>query len=84
MATGAYDDIYIYNVEGNNIKNTKEVHDILGGEKGTYINTEGTITRPYVSDIITVAKTFSFLDPTTRPYIHDATINNTVKVAIAG
>lgn len=85
MACGAFDDIYIYNVEGQHINHNNEAHDILNRPRGTFINVEKNGERvPFVVDVITVSKNFSFLDPTTQPYIFDNTINNTVKLSIVG
>lgn len=84
MACGAYDDIYIYNVEGEHIKSNKEAHDILGRPHVSYVNTIEGDNCDYVVDVINVDKNFSFLDVTTQPYIYDATENWTVKVARRG
>lgn len=84
MACGAYDELYIYNVEGKDINKDKEVHKIFAENLvGQYVNTQ-TKNAEYVVNTITVNKNFSFLDVTTQPYIYDATINNTVKIARQG
>ena len=84
MATGAYDDLFIYNVEGAHIKNSVEVHEIFGKERGIYINTEKGDNVPYVTDVVSVPKTYSFLDASTQPYIFDQTMNWYVKIARVG
>jgi len=84
MATGATDELYIYNIEGEHIKNTAEVHDILGKPRGTFINTQSGDNTPYVTDIVRVAKTFSFLDVTTQPYIFDKNMNWDVHISRIG
>ena len=70
MACGAQDKLYIYNVDGENIKNTIEVHDIFG-KPGQFINTYKEYETPYVTDIVQVNKDFSFLNKTNQPYIYD-------------
>ena len=84
MATGAYDDLFIYNVEGAHIKNNVEVHEIFGKERGIYINTEKGDNVPYVTDVVSVPKTYSFLDASTQPYIFDQTMNWYVKISRVG
>ena len=84
MACGAYDDLYIYNIEGNVINHNAEVHDLFGQPRGTFINTEKGKEVGYVVDNITVNSNFSFLDASTQPYIVDNTVNNTVKLATKG
>ena len=84
MATGAYDDLFIYNIEGAHIKNIIEVHEIFGKERGIYINTEKGDNVPYVTDVVSVPKTYSFLDASTQPYIFDQTKNWYVKISRVG
>lgn len=84
MACGAYDDLYIYNVEGEHINQNNEAHDILGRPHVSYVNTVQGDDCDYVSDVITVNKNFSFLDVTVQPYVYDATENWTVKVSRKG
>ena len=84
MATGAHDELYIFNVDGDNINNESEVHDILGKERKTFINTEEGDNTTFVSDIVEVDKNYSFLNPETQPYIWDATQNWEVKIARRG
>ena len=83
MACGANDELYIYNIDGDNIKNNIEVHNIFGSNQRIFINTE-TKNYEYVSDIINVNKSFSFLDVTTQPYIFDKTKGWYVKVSRQG
>ena len=84
MATGAIDDLYIYNVEGKHINKNNEVHGIFGKPKGTFINTLKGDNVSFVKDTVTVDKNFSFLDASTQPYIYDATRGWEVKIARRG
>lgn len=84
LACGAYDEIYIHNVEGTKIKSNVEVHELFGKTQRTFVNTERGDNTPVIVDKITVNKNFSFLDASTQPYIYDKTINNTVKIAQVG
>lgn len=83
MATGAMDQLYIYNIEGENIKSTIEVHDIFG-KPGQFVNTSKNDNTPYITDIIEINKNYSFLDVTTQPYIYDKSKNWYVKIAKQG
>ena len=84
MACGAHDNIFIHNIDGNVINNNKEVHELFGQPQMTFINTVEGQHFDYVIDTIKVKPYFSFLDKYTQPYIYDATINNTVKLATVG
>lgn len=84
MATGASDNLYIYNVEGKHINKNNEVHAIFGKSPGIFVNTLLNDNTPYVKDTITVNKNFSFLDVDTQPYIYDATKGWEVKISRRG
>ena len=84
MASGAKDDLYIHNVEGEHINHNIEVHNILNRPQGSFINTVEGDDCDYVSDVITVSKEFSFLDVTTQPYIYNATKDWNVKISRRG
>ena len=84
MATGATDELYIYNVEGEHINKNTEVHEIFGKPHGIFINTEKGDNVPYVTDVVAVPKTYSFLDVTTQPYLIDATMNWDVHISRVG
>jgi hypothetical protein len=83
MATGAMDLLYIYNVEGTHIKSTIEVHDIFG-KPGQFVNTYKNDRTPYVTDIVEVPETYSFLDVTTQPYVYDKNNDWFVKISRIG
>jgi len=83
MATGAMDELYIWNVEGNIINKYMEVHAIFGSHDYNFINTS-IINVPFVSDTITVNENFSFLDSNYQPYIFDKTKNWYVKISKQG
>ena len=83
MATGAMDLLYIYNIEGEHIKSTVEVHDIFG-KPGQFVNTYKNDNTPYVIDIVEVPETYSFLDVTTQPYVYDKNNDWFVKISRIG
>ena len=83
MATGANDELYIYNIEGKRINKNSEVHSIFGTTPNNFVNTS-VINTPFVKDTVIVDKNFSFLDVTTQPYVYDKTQNWFVKISKQG
>lgn len=83
MACGAQDKLYIYNIEGNNIKHTIEVHNIFN-KPGQFINTYKNDNTPYITDIVQVNKEFSFLNKTNQPYIYDGNKNWYIEISRQG
>ena len=83
VATGAYDELYIYNINGKVINSSKEIHSYFNVEQETYVNVgpEG-IVKPIVSETLTVSKDFSFLN--NMPYIKNNTQKTTVYLATMG
>ena len=53
LACGAQDDLTLHGIKGSTVFEGKEIHDLLGIEKGTFFNTQvGGNTGPGVSEII--------------------------------
>lgn len=82
MATGAMDDLYIYNIEGKHINSNNEVHSIFNIPPKTFINTQIGDNIPFVKDTIIVSKDFSFL--INQPYIYNKTRNWNIKISRRG
>lgn len=83
-ACGAYDNLYIMNVQGLLINNSTEIHKMFG-KNGGYINTEkGGATAEPVVDVVTVPKSFSFLNENQQPYIMDMSNGQTIKISRYG
>ena len=83
-ACGAHDSIFVKNINSGAIKDNVEVHAMFGVPTKTFINTQNGSVKDPISVTIPVDEKFSFQNEATRPYIYDATINNTVKVSLAG
>ena len=80
VACGANDNLIVMNIGDNS---NKEVHQLFGSNGG-FINTvRGQNYEPVVG-VVTVNKSFSFLDENTQPYIVDKTTNHTVKISKKG
>lgn len=83
VACGAVNEIKIMGINGNIINSNKEVHELFGVEAG-FVNTiKGAEVDPVV-DVVTVNKSFSFLDENTQPYIYDITNDVTIKLSKKG
>ena len=84
VACGAHDELYIQGIEGKKINSNTEVHQLFG--KGIqFINTvKGDEKVAPVTEVITVAKSFSFLDEATQPKIYDKNSKQTIKLATRG
>ena len=83
-ACGAHDSIFVKNINSGAIKDNVEVHAMFGVPTKTFINTQNGSVKDPISVTIPVDEKFSFQNEATRPYIYDATIDNTVKVSLAG
>jgi hypothetical protein len=83
MASGANDELYLHQVNGNVINQSVEVHKIFGSESRGFINTE-IKNYPYVEDLVTVSSSFSFLDPNCQPYLENRTKGNKVYISRIG
>lgn len=85
VACGAHDELYVKNINSGVIKDDVEVHELFGTTKDTFVNTEaGAQVFKAVTARKTVAKTFSFLDPETQPYIYNKTKDLTVRISKKG
>ena len=84
IACGAYDELYVRNINSGVITDDAEVHALFGVAPQQFINTSGSEYRTPVSVSKTVSKSFSFLDPATQPYIYDKTTNTTVRLSEKG
>ena len=86
MACGAYDEIYVYNVESGDLNKDNEIHKLFGQETTrVFINTEkdGLKCEPICFQK-EVPEGFSFLDVESQPYIFDKTNGQTTKLATKG
>lgn len=83
MASGANDELYLHQVNGNIINQGTEIHKIFGSDEKIFINSE-TKNYPYVEDLVTVSSSFSFLDPNCQPILENRTKGYSIKVSRAG
>ena len=84
MACGAFDEVFIHNINGEKINNGTEVHAMFNASLG-FINTVPSDPKlDYVTEVITVPSKFSFLDEETQPFIFNKTKQITVKVSKKG
>jgi len=85
VACGAYDELYVRNINSGSITDDAEVHGLFGKQPGTFINTEaGADKLGYVTATKTVAASFSFLDEANQPYLYNKTTDKTIKLSKTG
>ena len=84
VACGAYDELYLRNIDGKTLNETTEIHKLFGVDNlSTFINTQSKNYEP-VSEIITVDPSFSFTDFSKQVYIYNKTQDYDVKMSQKG
>lgn len=85
VACGAYDELFVKNVNADVIKDDIEIHSLFGKSPKQFINTEsGAEKLSVITARKTVSESFSFLDEKNQPYVYDATTKHTVKLSLKG
>lgn len=84
-ACGAYDELYLRNIDGKTLNTTTEIHKLFGVDNlSTFINTQ-SINKPELpSEVITVDPSFSFTDFSKQVYIYNKTQDYDVKMSQTG
>ena len=85
VACGAYDNLFVKNLNAGVINDNTEVHSLFGKGTNQFINTESS--AEYIEPIVVVkevSESFSFLDEATQPYLYDKTTGLEVKLAKRG
>jgi len=84
VATGAFDNLYVCNINCGMITDNAEVHSLFGKDI-EFINTvKGKEYCEPVTVLKTVPETFTFLDPKVQPYIYNKSTNRIVRLAMQG
>ena len=84
VACGAYDELYLRNINGQTLNTTTEIHALFGvNNLSTFINTQTKNYEP-VSEVITVDPSFSFTDFSKQVYIYNKTQDYDVKMSQKG
>lgn len=85
VACGAYDELYIKNINAGKIKDNAEIHKLFGKTTNDFINTDESLDKcEYITATKTVSENFSFLDDDTRPYIYNKTTGKNIYIAKVG
>ena len=85
IACGAYDEIYVCNINSGVITDNAEVHSLFGVGSNTFINTVASLSKLNPITVTKkVDKSFSFLTESTQPFIYDQTIDHVVHLAKKG
>ena len=84
VACGAYDELYLRNIDGKTLNETTEIHSLFGVDNlSTFINTQSMNKEP-VSEVITVDPSFSFTDFEQQIYIWNETAGYEIKMSQKG
>ena len=85
VACGAYDELYVRNINAGVIQDNTEIHSLFGKEPKQFINTEsGAEKLPAITVQKTVSEGFSLLDADNQPYVYDKTTKLTIKLSTKG
>ena len=86
VACGAYDALYVKNINAGKINDEAEVHSLFGeSDTKVFINTQkGGKTYSAVTVTKNVDKGFSLIDPNTLPYLYDATTGVKIELSKKG
>ena len=85
VACGAYDKLYVRNINEGKITDDAEIHSLFGVGQNTFINTEsGAKYYEPITVTKTVDASFSFLNENTQPYLFDETTGLQVKLSKKG
>lgn len=84
VACGAYDELYLRNINGQKLNESTEIHHLFGVDNlSTFINTQSKNYEP-VTEVITVDPSFSFTDFSKQVYIYNKTQDYDVKMSQKG
>lgn len=84
-ACGAYDELYLRNINGQTLNDKTEIHALFGVDNlSTFINTQSINKSNLPSEVITVDPSFSFTDFSKQIYIYNKTQDYDVKMAQKG
>lgn len=85
VACGAYDELFVKNVNAGVITDDIEIHSLFGKAPKQFINTEsGAEKLPVITAQKTVSESFSFLDAENQPYLYDKTTGLIIKMSTKG
>lgn len=85
VACGAYDELFIKNVNAGVIQDNVEIHSLFGVAQKQFVNTQnGAEKLAAITAQKTVSRSFSFLDSNNQPYIYDKTTGLTIKLSTKG
>ena len=85
VACGAYDELYLRNINGQTLNDKTEIHALFGVDNlSTFINTQSINNSNLPSEVITVDPSFSFTDFSKQVYIYNKTQDYDVKMSQTG
>lgn len=84
-ACGAFDELYIHNINGKVLNKNTEVHKMFNVDLGTFVNTQGGNPRAPIQEIVTVKENYSFNNTSSdQIYIYNKTTDKEIRLSTAG
>lgn len=86
VACGAYDELFVNNLNYGNITDTKEIHELFGTTPGHFVNTDGGQDYTFITGTRTVSSDFTLTDEPElqQPYITNKTTGKEVRLSKKG
>jgi hypothetical protein len=84
-ATGANDELYLRNINGQKLNGDTEIHALFGVPQQTFVNTQadGERIQP-IQETVIVDEDFSFAKAENQIYIYNKTTNREIRIAAKG
>ena len=83
-ACGAYDELYLRNIEGSVLNGGTEIHAMFGVSTETFVNTNGSNRLEPIQETIVVNPNFSLANPDQQVYIYNKTFNRNIYLSKKG
>jgi hypothetical protein len=91
-ATGAYDELYLRNINGQVLNSTTEVHAMFNVPQKTYVNTNNDedikagkgVKKSAIRETVEVPADFTFAKAENQVYIYNKTTNREIRIAAKG
>ena len=83
-ACGAYDELYLRNIDGKVLNGNTEIHALFGVSTESFVNTEEGQRLSPIQETIVVNPNFSLANPDQQVYIYNKTTNKNIYLSKQG
>jgi hypothetical protein len=83
-ACGAYDDLYLRGLNGNVLNGNTEIHELMGADPQTYVNTEANKFTGTVSETFSINADTPIWQFMKQVYIYDKTTETEIRLSEQG